>query len=302
MSNHLNQRITACIPTYRCGRYLRRAVEGLLAQTHHDIIVVVVNDADPESPWPGLQDIRDPRLVRFDLSGNHGPYFATEVVLNATSAPYLLIQDSDDWSPPTRAACLLEQMRRDGSDYALSSQLHFTETASGSKPFALRWDALTLDGRAGPCFIVRAKLTPQFLFRLPHHGLFRAESVRRLGGYYGGFRVSYDALLTNLILMTGRLSHVRQPLYYHMVRPGSLTQSEATGLQSKFRRDTMNALSVVYQNCFRYHSDYLRKKISSQRFLESVRACILGNIPSDTARRLAMESERLRRVLAYYER
>jgi glycosyltransferase involved in cell wall biosynthesis len=291
--------ITACIPYYGCGRYLRRAVEGLLGQTHRNLTVIVMNDGDPDSPWPFLRDIRDPRLVRFDLAGNHGPYFATDVVLSATTSPYLLIQDADDWSPPTRATRLLDRMRNEGSDLAISAQLHYSEDENVAKPIAFRWKASTMDPRAGPCYIVRSRLTPQFLYRLPHHGLFRCDSVRRVGGYYGGFRVSYDALLTNLILMTGRISHLRQPLYYHTVRPGSLTQSDETGMRSQYRRDTVNALSRVYQNCFRFYTDYLHGRIDSGRFLSSIRDCTTANIPRETALRLAAESGRLRAVLAH---
>ena len=297
MTANASQRITACIPYYQCGKYLRRAVEGLLAQTHRNLTVVVVNDGDPESPWSGLRDIRDPRLVRFDLSGNHGPYFATAVVLNATASPYLLIQDADDWSPPTRAARLLDVLWRDGSDLAISAQLYYSETEAGARPVAVRWRSSTLDPRAGPCFIVRSRLTPQFLYRLPHHGLFRCDSVRRVGGYYGGFRINYDSLMTNLMLMTGRVSHLRQPLYYRTVRPGSLTQSDATGMQSRYRRDTINAMSGVYRNCFRLYTDYLQGKTESRRFLKGIRDCITACIPRETEVQLAAESRRLRAIL-----
>src|ERR1700692_1505713 len=99
-----DRRIVACIPYYDCRRYVRRAVLSLLSQTHSNITVVVVNDGDPKSPWSELADIRDPRLVRFDMTANHGPYFASAVVLNATTAPYFLVQDADDWSTPDRAA------------------------------------------------------------------------------------------------------------------------------------------------------------------------------------------------------
>ncbi len=298
MTTNGDQRITACIPYYRCGRYLRRAVEGLLAQTHQNITVVVVNYGDPDSPWPFLRDVRDPRLVRFDLSGNHGPYFATAVVLNATAAPYLLIQDADDWSPPTRAAHLLDRLRRDGSDLAISAQLYYSETEAGARPFAVRWRSSTMDPRAGPSFIVRSRLTPQFLYRLPHHGLFRCDSLRRVGGYYAGFRINYDALVTNLMLMTGRISHLRQPLYYRTVRPGSLTQADDTGMQSQYRRDIINAMSGVYQNCFRFYVDYLAGRTDSRALLNGIRACITSCIPRESALQLAAESRRLRGVLA----
>src|SRR5690349_9267744 len=113
--------VMACIPFFRCREHIRRAVESLLTQTHRNLVVVVINDGDSEVPWDQLAHIRDPRLVCYDLSKNRGPYFATAVALNATSAPYLLIQDADDWSSPTRIGRLLTALEHDRSDFAFSA-------------------------------------------------------------------------------------------------------------------------------------------------------------------------------------
>jgi hypothetical protein len=292
-----DHRIAACIPYYRCKRYLRRAVECLLAQTHRDITVVVVNDGDPEPPWPLLADFQDPRLVRFNLRNNHGPYFATAVVLNATSAPFFLIQDADDWSSPGRAACLLGQLERDGSDFAVSAQLHYTETDSGSSVSDLKWSSVSSNGSGQKWCVLRTKLTPDFVYRAPHHGLFRTDSVRRAGGYYGGFRISYDAMLTNLILMIGRISHVPQPLYYRQVWPESLTQSPVTGMRSRTRQEAEHSIAALYKRCFNLYLDYLAGRIDSSRFAAAIRACVWNNVSASDARQLAIETERLKQLL-----
>ena len=294
----LDQRITACIPYYGCGKYIRRAVECLLAQTHRNISVVIVNDGDPDPPWRWLADIDDPRLVRFNLSGNHGPYLATAVVLNSTPAPYFLIQDADDWSLPGRAECLLDRLERDGSDFAISAQIHYSETPAGSSPAVVRWSVVSNNGAAQSAFVVRPRLTPEFAYRAPHHGLFRTASVRRVGGYYGGYRVSYDAMLTNLILMTGRVSHVPEPFYYHMVRPGSLTRSDATGMKSSFRQQTERAIARLYKRCYDHYLDYLSEKIDSSQLASAIRRSVLSNISAHDARQLETETARLGQQLA----
>src|SRR5690606_4514374 len=96
--------VVVSIPCFGCHRYIARSVESILQQTYTDIQVVVVNDGDPRPPWEALSHIDDPRLVRFSLPENYGPYFAHAVVLAATSSPYFLVQDADDWSDPERIA------------------------------------------------------------------------------------------------------------------------------------------------------------------------------------------------------
>ena len=62
--------------------------------------------------------------------------------------------------------------------------------------------------------------------------MFRREALERIGGYYAGFRMNYDTLLTNFLLMTGRVSFVDEPHYQYVIRPDSLSHSHATGVRS----------------------------------------------------------------------
>lgn len=72
--------ITVSMPFYGTHKYVRQAVDSVLAQTYKNLKLVVVNDGDPEPPWKLLEDIDDPRLVRFDSGINRGPYFCHEIV------------------------------------------------------------------------------------------------------------------------------------------------------------------------------------------------------------------------------
>src|SRR4051794_32338454 len=118
----LNQwRVTVAIPYFQCKPSIGQAVESMLSQTHSALTLVVVNDGDPEPPWPALDHIHDPRLVRFDLPTNRGIYFANAVVLAATDDPYFVVQDADDWSEPQRIAQLLQKLRAEDADGVLSA-------------------------------------------------------------------------------------------------------------------------------------------------------------------------------------
>ena len=291
-----DRRIVACIPYHNCRQYLRRAVTGLLGQTHRDLTVVVINDGDPHPPWGLLADIKDDRLVRFDLTVNRGPYFANAVALNATTAPFFLIQDADDWSTPARAAALLDRLERDGSDLAVSAQPQFVDEQSGRRITSVRWAATSSDAMPAVRFTVGCALGPEFAYRAPHHGLFRSDAIRRVGGYYGGFRVGYDTILTNLILTTGKISHVAQPLYYRQIRPESLTHSAATGNGSRFAAGSHKAVISLYRHCFLRYSEYLAGRIDSQQLGAAMRSTIAKNVNPADARQLAMETQRLKRI------
>ena len=292
-----DRRITACIPYHECRRFVRRAVLSLLNQSHRNLIVIVVNDGDPRAPWDLLADIRDPRLVRFDMRRNRGPYFATATVLNATRAPYLLIQDADDWSDPRRVETLLDRLQRDGSDLAISAQPQYMEDARGSRVLDVRWEHVSDSAVPGKRFVVARALAARYVYRAPHHGLFVTSSLRHVGGYYAGFRVGYDTLLTNLMLMTGRISHVSQPLYFRQVRPESLTHSADTGTNSAHGTAAHEAIVHMYRRCYLAYSRFVAGRIDSQQLGENLREIIGSNVTASERDELRAESVRLRHFL-----
>ena len=79
----MTDRITVSMPMWHATNTIRRSVESVLNQTHHDLTLIVVNDGGPPDVWTPLEDIGDPRLIRFDLTPNRGRYQADAITLAA---------------------------------------------------------------------------------------------------------------------------------------------------------------------------------------------------------------------------
>jgi protein-L-isoaspartate O-methyltransferase len=219
-----------------------RAVDSILAQTHSNLTLVVVNDGDASPPWDLLAHIDDPRLVRYDLGANRGRYFVDAVILAATPDPYLLIQDADDWSEPARAAALLESCQLSGTRQLSSSQPLVVGAVSACR----LWREGSRAGQLLTYPALRRPLSERFQFRSDHHGLFRTDVLRQVGGNYGGYRIGYDTLLINLLGMVGQVAYVERPLYNRQVRPNSLTTSASTGMRSAQRQQVRDELAWLY--------------------------------------------------------
>ncbi|MDA0165828.1 glycosyltransferase [Solirubrobacter ginsenosidimutans] len=232
-----DEHVTVSVPYFRCRDYVRQCVESLLAQTHRELTVVVTNDGDPEPPWDVLADIDDPRLVRFDLTRNRGRYFADQVVLQATRSPYLMLHDADDWSDPDLIERLVARLREDGGALAVSAA--YRHLAPGTPV------------RVVPG--VRShRIGPRFEHRAHQVGVFRAQAVSGLGGFYAGFTIGYDTFLVNALLMTDRIIDEPAPLYHWRMRPESLTTALDTGLRSSRRMHARRELERMYR--FAYHA------------------------------------------------
>lgn len=289
--------ITACVAHYRCQRYVRRAVQSLLNQSYPWIRIVVINDGDPITPWGELASIADPRLQRFSLKVNRGGYFCYEVARRATPDPYFMMQDADDWAAPNRAEVLLARMLKDNSDLSVSAQPQFREATDGT-PYqvGMRWDRIA-DENAAPNFTICKCIDENFIYRVPHAGLLRTAALRRIGGYYGGFRVGWDTLLTNVILMTGAISWTPEPLYYRLVRSDSLTHSRETGTESSYASFVNRCLRLIYHDCYDSYKYYLFGVITRGSLADRIATICHRYVTRGDDMILNSEARRLRKLM-----
>jgi glycosyltransferase involved in cell wall biosynthesis len=281
--------VAVSIPYYRCQAHIRCAVESILAQTHTDLRLVVINDGDDQQPpWPVLEDLDDPRLVRFDLEQNHGRYFADAVVLYALDAPYFLVQDADDWSAPERIARLLSALRQAHADVTMSACWHHRLT--GGRVHKTGMESIR-ERLAHP-------LDRQFTHRAWHYALFRTAALQAVGGNYGGFRIGYDTLLMNFMLMAGPTTYVEYPLYNRLIRPDSLVNAPATGLRSPYRQQITGQLRALYADAFAAYTQYLGGSLTRASLLDTLHALSQRHISAADRDALRHEIERLRAAIA----
>jgi len=254
----------------------------------------VANDGDADTPWEELASIDDDRLVRFEMAQNRGPYFATSVVLHACDAPYFLIQDADDWSDRRRVSVLLKALQREQSNFAISAQTLYSQTEGFMRPNAVRWTEVSMAPIPPRRFMLNPNITPEFLYRAPHHGLFRSQALRDVGAYYVGLALSYDRLVTNLLLMTGSASHVNTSLYSRLIRSGSLTHSPATAWNSDRGLREFEKCEWLYSQCYEQYLKFKAGMLSLRALFAFMQELAWSQITDADRASLTSEIERLR--------
>lgn len=277
-------RVTVSLAYYGCRDHIRQAVTSILGQTYDHLRLVVVNDGDPNPPWDLLDDIDDPRLIRFDLSANRGRYAADDIVLAATDDPLFLLQDADDWSAPDRLEKLLHRLRETNAEAVFSD--HTIHRSNGrTTPETHRK--------------IVEPLTDAFRHRAHHHALYATGALRRIGGYDGGFRIGYDTLLVNLLRMTASVANLDEAVYHRRVRPGSLTQNAETGYYSARRRRVSDDLRTIYATALSAYREYCSGQRSRAFLLRTIRSLTAASdrAPDQAAGKKA-DVQRLRKALA----
>jgi hypothetical protein len=200
--------LTVSIPVYNTPpELLNRAVNSVLA---NDSVSRVIVTGDGQSP--GIAPT-DERVLVWATRQNMGRYFVDDVVSRACRTPFFTVHDADDWSDPGRLdACV-------AADVDLAYTRRVTHTLDGNvvvreprhEPFG------SLDVMWG-CMAV-----------------YRTPLIRGL--YHPGFRVSWDAVLDQMMfLYAGSREYVQGTDYHIGRREGSLTQSPVTGLRTEYRK------------------------------------------------------------------
>lgn len=100
-------RVSVCIPTYRGAETLAAAIESVLAQTHADFELIVVDDASPDDTAAVVARFTDPRLRYVRNMRNLGPEGNWNHCLALARGTYFKLLPHDDL---LRRDCLERQV------------------------------------------------------------------------------------------------------------------------------------------------------------------------------------------------
>ena len=175
--------VTAVIPCYNYGHYLREAVEAVLAQPGVDPRVIIVDDCSPDGSVDAARALaaEDDRVTVIAHEVNRGHIATYNDGLAAVTTEYVTLVSADDLVAPGalgRAAAVMEADHRIGMVYGWPLEFSGDTPAPGKDAnLPLTWtrwrgqEWIRLSCFRGRSFI----LSPEVVMR--------TEAVRQLGGY-----------------------------------------------------------------------------------------------------------------------
>jgi len=96
-------KVSVIMPAYNAERYIRAAIESVLAQTYSDWELIVVDDGSTDKTADIVSSFRDPRIL-FVSQPNRGEGAARNVGLANVSGEYVAFLDADDLYLPNALA------------------------------------------------------------------------------------------------------------------------------------------------------------------------------------------------------
>jgi glycosyltransferase involved in cell wall biosynthesis len=220
--------VLVAVPYWRAAEYVERSVRSILAQTHRDLVCVVVGDGEE----PPLPPIRDERLVVYSYPTNRGAYFAQDVAIWASPFEHYAVIASDDWVDPEH----IEQLLALKADVCCGALW-----AHGDGP---NYCGLG-NNRHAAC---RGRLVSKHPFEV---GIYRTERYREIGAHNPTERIGQDSLTLKVMRLVAPVGASTIPTYNRLFRPGSLCTSPETRNGSRARTEMRQRNRAIVRECER---------------------------------------------------
>jgi glycosyltransferase involved in cell wall biosynthesis len=214
------------VPVYNGARFLRRALDALLAQTFDDFELIVADNASTDATGAIAEEYaaRDPRISYIRSPTNVGVEANFQRVLRAAGGRYFMWAGCDDWWAPTFVERTVDALESHPAAIVAMSDVQRVDEGGASL------DIVCFSGPMDPALLTPRHLAMRLAAGLPFHlfiyGLFRADVLRRS---FTGFApvVAADRLFMCRAALTGSFVPVRGVLHKRLVRRASIAERYA---------------------------------------------------------------------------
>jgi len=215
-------RVTVLMSVHDGGRWLRPAIDSVLAQTWTDFEFIIIDDASTDDSAAQVVAANDPRIRLVRLPENIGLTRSLNVGLREARGEFLARHDSDDLSGPQR----------------LTKQVAFLETRPTTAVVGAQGRLIDADGRSRgnrnlPLEATSVRWLSLFDNPVIHTAaMFRAAMVRdEFGGYDESFATCQDYDLWTRIMARYEVRNLPERLVEVREHGGSISalrRSEGT--------------------------------------------------------------------------
>jgi glycosyltransferase involved in cell wall biosynthesis len=92
--------VSVVIPTHNRSGQLKRAIDSVLAQTHRNLEIIIVDDASTDNTQDVVAAFRDPRIRYVRRDENRGASVTRNIGIQVSTGAYIaFLDDDDEWEP-----------------------------------------------------------------------------------------------------------------------------------------------------------------------------------------------------------
>jgi glycosyltransferase involved in cell wall biosynthesis len=100
--DRMNPMVSVIMPVYNAEKYIREAIDSILAQSYGNFELIIINDCPTDNSMNIVYTYTDKRIKIFNNKANSGIAYSRNVGLEYSQGRYIALMDDDDVSLPER--------------------------------------------------------------------------------------------------------------------------------------------------------------------------------------------------------
>ena len=256
--------ISVIIPIYNVEKYLARALDSLLAQTHTNWEAILVDDGSPDNSG-NIADEYANRDCRFKVihQTNKGVSEARNVAMEQAEGKYTLFLDPDDFFHPQLMELCFNAAEKEGADMVTFTYHHYYRTINkirhflhlpDSKPSFKKYvdvKSVTTDNIFDYVteYSHPKDIDPKWAIKhcQPCFRMYRTSIVQEIP-FIVGIRFEDFPWWSDVLLHIRRCTILNLPLYYYYPNPKSFLLSSDTANLADNLEKSIVAAKKIYEN------------------------------------------------------
>lgn len=125
--NYENIKVSVIVPIYNVEKYLPKCIDSILAQSHNNLEIILVDDGSPDDSGKIADSYAEKDLrVKVIHKGNSGVSSARNIGIDSATGDYVCFADADDYLMEDYVEYLLELVVKNDADISLTKDMYTT--------------------------------------------------------------------------------------------------------------------------------------------------------------------------------
>lgn len=238
--------ISVIIPLYNKAKYIRRALDSVLAQTFRDIEIIVVDDGSSDEGPAIVKSYHDNR-IKIIRQRNAGPGVARNRGLTESTGSLVAFLDADDeWMPEFLEKCFTALKNNPDCDVAAAAYYLGKNRKDISAEFRRR------EMTDGPWQLYKEindnELKHAIYILHSSSTLSKKSTIEKYGGFYttDNCRLGEDYYLWLQVMFNHKIFRILKPLWWYHLEASELGNES---MQSKCEQPFLTDMERIKNNC-----------------------------------------------------
>ena len=223
--------VSVVIPNYNYGRYLKQAIDSVLAQSYPEVEIIVVDDGSTDDSDEVLKSYGE--RVRWFRQSNQGVSAARNLGIKESRGEFIGFMDADDLWLPKKLELQLELFSNPSVGMVYCGLQYLSEDKILGE---------NTSGRSGSNVLKElALMRPPGVPAFGSSALVRRECLERVGPFDTQLSTSADWDMCRRIACHYEIGIVREPLMLYRLHPSAMHRNV-----DLFEHDMLHAFSSMF--------------------------------------------------------